>query len=175
LESLHNAGRIACKDLKKQKIYMARQDSFVVPDTSKVASMEAEIKALAAEAAALASQNKSLSQELQHLNNQISNAELVTDIEHRAKEVAALEARVQELEGGTTLIDEAQIARITALYDSTRAAWRKRKRMAMDMVNAICGDNRRPKELMEEIGIETDEEMQVTLEGTELATKKTKR
>ena len=72
-------------------------------------------------------------------------------------------------------MDEAEKIRIMSAYDTVRGAWRKRKRMAKELIDAICGDNKRPKDFMDELGIETDEQQQTTLEGTELQFKRLKK
>eukprot|EP00668_Euglena_longa_P043154 GGOE01057210.1.p1 GENE.GGOE01057210.1~~GGOE01057210.1.p1 ORF type:complete len:359 (+),score=86.78 GGOE01057210.1:86-1078(+) len=174
LAALHAAGKITCKDLKKQKVYVARQDDFDVPDASEVARMETSIKALTEEVAALERETKTLGSTLQQLQTQMSDEELSQDVQSKTKAIAEMEGKLQALRQGSVLVDETRKAKAQEQYEQYRGAWRKRKRMARDIIDAVCGDAKRPKDLMEELGIETDEQMQVTLEGTELPLKKSK-
>eukprot|EP00667_Euglena_gracilis_P015737 EG_transcript_16379 len=174
LAALHAAGKITCKDLKKQKVYMARQEDFEVPDADEVARMETGIKSLTEEVAMLERETKALASTLQQLQTQMSDEDLAKDIRAKSQAAAEMEAKLQSLRQGTVLVDEARKAKAVAQYEHYRAAWRTRKRMAKDIIDAVCGDAKRPKDLMEELGIETDEQLQVTLEGTELPLKKAK-
>jgi len=174
LTALHEAGRIACKDLKKQKVYFATQTNFEVPDVEELAGREAAIKQLAEEVAALERDNKAVAAVLHQLSAQKSDDELDRETEVALKAVADLEARLLALRSGTQLVDDKEKARLQALYETNRSLWRKRKRIAQDVIEAVCGDAKRPKDLMDELGIDTDEQMNVTLDGTALAYKKAK-
>ena len=100
LAALHDAGKIACKDLKKQKIYMARQDQFQVPDAAQIAEMEGAIKSGTDEAAVLEKEAAALAQEVQAAQRQLTDAQLDAELKDRRTQIADMEQRLGRLQEG---------------------------------------------------------------------------
>ena len=73
-------------------------------------------------------------------------------------------ASLQAASGAGALVTPAQRAKVKASLERYRGAWKVRKGMVEDLVNAMSeGLNKKPKELLATIGIETDADAGVSL------------
>lgn len=122
------------------------------------------------------SQINKVTQSLKNVEQQSKESEsslrelLATPTTGEAKEqMASLEERIETLRTKLTHLSENAVivsvderSKITQEHDKLLKEYRKRKRMCMDVVNAIMeGYPKTKKALLEEVGIETDEDVKM--------------
>ena len=78
--------------------------------------------------------------------------------------MSRLQQKLKDLTENCVLVSKEERDKVVKESDTMMRQWRKRKRMAMDVLDAILEGYPHPKsQLYEEIGIETDQEAGVTL------------
>ncbi|XP_067936141.1 homologous-pairing protein 2 homolog [Watersipora subatra] len=164
LEQLAEKGSIKEKNYGKQKVYVFNQDNVPTAAREELAAMDSE-------AEKLVRLNEQLQTEVNHLTSQhkklVSNLTL-KDAKAKLKDVdeecKVMTEKLVKLRDGQVLISKEEKDKIYASRTSMVKAWRKRKRMATDILDAILEGYPKPKKtLFEDIGIETDEEYQLTI------------
>ena len=71
--------------------------------------------------------------------------------------------KLEKLQKGTVLISKEEKEKVYKGRETYVKAWRKRKRISSDILNAILeGYPKSKKQLYEEVGIETDEDYNVS-------------
>ena len=82
-------------------------------------------------------------------------------------EVSKLQEKLTGLEENQVLVSKEEKDKVYSENENMNKTWRKRKRMAMDILDAILeGYPKSKKQLFEEIGVETDEDVGVALPKT---------
>lgn len=80
------------------------------------------------------------------------------------EEVICLQKKLQDLTENKVLVSKDEWDRVKKENGDMTKRWRKRRRMALDMLDAILEGYPHPKShLYEQIGIETDEDAGVVL------------
>ncbi|XP_021350431.1 homologous-pairing protein 2 homolog [Mizuhopecten yessoensis] len=142
-EGLTEAGKIKEKVYGKQKVYVADQETerlsqFPDVDDVEIKEMDAQLSQLSDLTKVRGDEVRRLDSELKGLNNSISTKEAKTQLVELEKQI----------------------------YNSRKVfvkEWRKRKRMANDIIGAILeGYPKTRKELYDDVGIETDEDYKVS-------------
>ncbi|KAH7569848.1 hypothetical protein JRO89_XS05G0007800 [Xanthoceras sorbifolium] len=164
LDSLADGGKISFREFGKQKIYIARQDQFDIPNNEELIQMKEE--------------NAKLQQQLEEQKKEITLVEgeikalqtnlTLEQIRERQlklrKEVKEMEDRLVKLRGGVTLVKPEDRKVVEEICLEKLSQWRKRKRMFKDVWDTITENMPNdPKELKEELGIEYDEDVGVSL------------
>ncbi|XP_033761735.1 homologous-pairing protein 2 homolog [Pecten maximus] len=162
-EGLTEAGKIREKVYGKQKVYVADQSQFPDVDDGEIKEMDAQISQLSELTKRRGDEVRRLDSELKGLNNTISTEEAKKQLAELEKECSVCKQKLIKLkEGGNTITPQEK----DKIYNSRKGfvkEWRKRKRMANDILNAVLeGYPKTKKQLYEEVGIETDEEYKVS-------------
>lgn len=80
------------------------------------------------------------------------------------EEVSRLKKKLSDLQENQVLISKEEKDKINSENEKMVKMWRKRRRMAMDILDAILeGYPKKKKDLFDDIGIETDEDVGVKL------------
>lgn len=80
------------------------------------------------------------------------------------EEVSRLQKKLADLQENQVLISKEEKDQINSENEKMVKMWRKRRRMAMDILDAILeGYPKKKKDLFDDIGIETDEDVGVKL------------
>mmetsp|Transcript_9311 Transcript_9311/g.25332 ORF Transcript_9311/g.25332 Transcript_9311/m.25332 type:complete len:137 (+) Transcript_9311:542-952(+) len=126
--------------------------------------MDASIESLEAERKKISALLSSLHAERKTLSEALTDSELKKRIEGLNEEVNRMSKRVSTIEGGTELASKEEIQQASKNFDKYAKVWVDRKRKCMDAVEQI-GEGMEKKTLvvMEEFGLETDEECGVKL------------
>lgn len=164
LEQLAQDDKIKEKTYGKQKIYFANQDEFPDVAEAELSAMDQEISDLNVRHQELTRQLQSRESQLSALSQSLTTAELTEKIASTSAERDRLKARLDKLTSNTNFVEPEVKDRI--LKDNMKFVkeWRKRKRLANDMIDAILeGYPKGKKALLEETGVETDEEVGVTV------------
>ncbi|KGN52066.1 homologous-pairing protein 2 homolog [Cucumis sativus] len=166
LDSLADSGRISFKEYGKQKIYIARQDQFQIPNSEELTQMKEANAKLQKQ---LGEHKKAISQVEEEIRTLQSNLTLEQMREKEAMlrmEVKELEEKLEVLRRGVTLVSPEDRKAIEQIYSEKLSQWRKRKRMFKDIWDAITENSSKDlKEFKEELGIEYDEDVGVNLQS----------
>ncbi|KAM7532465.1 hypothetical protein Aperf_G00000132784 [Anoplocephala perfoliata] len=151
------------KSYGKQKVFVVPQDKLPCADDSDLKAMDREIAAISGKVQQLKDQIKSAESELKSVESSLSLEEAMkmnADIEAQIEEI-----RVKIAECGTEEpVTPEEFEKAETEQKSAVIEWRKRKRMAMDIVDGIAESYPKSrKQLMEDIGIETDEDRGVSI------------
>ncbi|KAM4844201.1 homologous-pairing protein 2 homolog isoform 2-T2 [Thomomys bottae] len=152
LEQLAQQGKIKEKSYGKQKIYFADQDQFDDVNDADLHGLDAKIVALTAKV-------QSLQQSCRHMET-----EMQKEIQELKKECAGYTERLKNIKAATNHVTPEEKEKVYRERQQYCKEWRKRKRMATEMCDAILeGYSKSKKQFFEEVGIETDEDCNVKL------------
>ncbi|XP_065053672.1 homologous-pairing protein 2 homolog isoform X2 [Rhopilema esculentum] len=166
LESLAEKKVIHEKTYGKQKVYAPMQAQYGEYDENELKSMDQEIFELNDELTKLRQKCKSQESVIGNLNNQMTTKDAAERLEELEKECQSMQKRIKKIESeGNGITPEVK----EKIYKDNKEYiqhWKKRKRMAMDLLNCILeGYPKTKKQLLEETGVETDEDVAVSLEN----------
>ncbi|KAJ3373579.1 hypothetical protein GGF31_000420 [Allomyces arbusculus] len=170
LAALADRGEITCKTFGKSSIYFPLQNDDDAASPDDLAQMGQDITDLSGKADELKTAIASMSEELATLNASLPTADLASQVATLTDANDAAESRLTALrraaEGdGEPLVTAADRAAAMTRHATMRKAWVKRRRMFKDMWDAITEnlETVKPADLMDELGIETDEMVGVEL------------
>lgn len=164
IDSLVEEGTVKEKAYGKQKIYYVDQSKVDPVSPEEMAAIDEKIAALTPEAKQLAEEVKRLEAQASGLGKEKSVAELRAEAHALEKECTELEARLQTLKEGSGGVDPVENRKIKEQWTRNVKLWRERKRLASGILDMILEGYPKPKKaLLEEIGIETDEDYDVTI------------
>eukprot|EP00035_Acanthoeca_spectabilis_P017793 m.375453 g.375453 ORF g.375453 m.375453 type:complete len:210 (+) comp16698_c1_seq2:64-693(+) len=146
----------------KQKVYYARQKGEVNAEelaelTAEIEKKKVAVEELKREVSGLAARKTALAAEP-------TDADLVAAVEEMSKATHADRQRLAELKKTAGSLSPKKLKQIKDGHTKMVGLWRKRKRMCNDIVDQVLENaNKKPKELMEEMGIETDADVGVDI------------
>ncbi|KAM0964682.1 hypothetical protein ACFX2C_020701 [Malus domestica] len=166
LDTLADNGKISFKEYGKQKIYLARQDQFDIPNSEELTRMKQENEKLQEQ---LGEQKRAISEvegEIKTLQSHLT-LEQIRDKEAKLrKEVNEMKDRLEKLRGGVTLVKPEDRKAVEQMVSKKVSQWRKRRRMFKDLWDAITENSPKDvKEFKEELGIDYDEDVGVSLQS----------
>ncbi|KAL5969784.1 hypothetical protein TSMEX_002397 [Taenia solium] len=129
----------------KQKVFVVSQDKLPRPDGSELKAMDEEINNLTTKLKQLKDQIKLAESELKSVQSSLS-------LQEARNRNAIVEAKIEE------------IKKLIAEYDTEVPVTPEELAQAMDIIDAVAeGYPKSRKELMEDVGIETDEDQGVCI------------
>ncbi|XP_058193952.1 homologous-pairing protein 2 homolog [Rhododendron vialii] len=166
LDTLADSGRISFKEYGKQKIYLARQDQFDIPNSEELNQMKDENTKLQEK---LSEQRRAISEvegEIKALQSNLTLEQILAKEASLRKQVEEMEDKLTKMRGGVTLVSPEERKAVEAMYTDTISQWRRRKRMFKDVWDAITENSpKNLKDFKEELGIEYDEDVGVSLQS----------
>ncbi|OSX76116.1 hypothetical protein BU14_0207s0034 [Porphyra umbilicalis] len=161
--SLVARGDVTLKEYGKAKVFITNQSTIDVPSPEERAAIDERLAQLEAAAvdgqAAVASANAAAAD----VYATLSDADALARSTEVKVQRSELEAKVASFGGGVVLSEEERAA-LEQKYAEVMDTWKKRKRIVVEAVATISeGANKKPAELYEKIGIETDEEAGVNM------------
>ncbi|RKO99515.1 hypothetical protein CXG81DRAFT_14400 [Caulochytrium protostelioides] len=158
LNDLVEANAIRGKCYGKQWVYVATQEDRPKPSRTEVQATDLQIAQLKEETAALRG-------DVARLTEAVSKYRSIPTLEALEARRAALQAQADELrtrlaplEAGQSHVSEKEIKAIRDRRTAALRQWRLRKKLFKDMWDTITENMpTKPKDLMEDLGIETDE------------------
>ncbi|AAG09555.1 Homologous-pairing protein 2 [Arabidopsis thaliana] len=166
LDSLADAGKITFKEYGKQKIYIARQDQFEIPNSEELAQMKEDNAKLQEQ---LQEKKKTISDvesEIKSLQSNLTLEEIQEKDAKLRKEVKEMEEKLVKLREGITLVRPEDKKAVEDMYADKINQWRKRKRMFRDIWDTVTENSPKDvKELKEELGIEYDEDVGLSFQA----------
>ncbi|XP_008414076.1 homologous-pairing protein 2 homolog [Poecilia reticulata] len=167
MELLAHEGKIKEKMYGKQKIYFADQSQFGDVNDADLKAMDKQISELSAEVQTLTQSCRQLDTELKELNSSLTTEEMMTEIQELNAECSGYRERLEKIKSATNHVSPEEKEKVCKERDVYVKEWKKRKRLASDMMNSILeGYPKSKKEFLEEVGVETDEDCKVALPTT---------
>ncbi|XP_064104604.1 LOW QUALITY PROTEIN: homologous-pairing protein 2 homolog [Macrobrachium nipponense] len=165
LDQLVSGGMLREKSYGKQKVYVYEQSHFPSFDENKLKELDNEIAKLNESVKEKEKLSTEAEAKLRGLNSSLTTEEAMKRIAELEEEISTLQNKLTNLnQQPRTLVSKEEKEKIEGESDNMNKMWRKRKRMAMDILDAILEGYPKPKKvLFEEIGVETDEEVGVAL------------
>lgn len=163
LDDLVSKGKVLEKVYGKQKVYcIVQNDQNVDPDKlrDEMDQMEKTILNLSETLQSQEQKIKNTEFELKNLANSMTTEEAKKEKEKLEKEVDRLKTKLKALSEVGTPISPEEKSRIEKEHEKYMKEYRKRKRICMEIIDSILeGYPKKKKDLIEELGIETDEEV----------------
>ncbi|XP_036612533.1 homologous-pairing protein 2 homolog [Trichosurus vulpecula] len=164
LEQLAQQGRIKEKVYGKQKIYFADQDEFDTASDTDLKDLDDEILSLTSKVQSIQQSCRHMEAELKELTGSLTTPEICKEIEALKKECANYTERLSKIKAATNHVTPEEKEKVYQEKQKYHREWRKRKRMATELFDAILeGYPKSKKQFFEEVGIETDEDYNVAL------------
>ncbi|XP_065605247.1 homologous-pairing protein 2 homolog [Cyrtonyx montezumae] len=163
LEQLAQQGHIREKAYGKQKVYFADQEQLPAAGDAELRVLDADIAARSAEVQALLQGCRQLEAELKDLNSAMTTLDMAREIEELRKDCATYAEKLERVKSVTNHVMPEEKEKVCSEQKLYCKEWRRRKRMATELLDAILeGYPKSKKQFFEEVGIETDEDHNVT-------------
>ncbi|XP_007899659.2 homologous-pairing protein 2 homolog isoform X1 [Callorhinchus milii] len=164
LENLTQQRKIKEKVYGKQKIYFADQDQFPAVSEVELKSLDSEISEVSKKVETAQQNSRQMETELKELNSSMTTQELTAEIKALNKECVVYQERLRKIQSSSSLVTPEEKEKVFDERKQYVKEWRKRKRLATDLIDAILeGYPKSKKQFFEEVGIETDEDSKVTV------------
>ncbi|XP_062031597.1 homologous-pairing protein 2 homolog [Lepus europaeus] len=164
LEQLAQQGKIREKAYGKQKIYFADQAQLDTVSDADLQGLDAKIVALTAKVQSLQQSCRHMEAELKDLSSALTTPEMQKEIRELQEECAGYRERLQNIKAAANHVTPEEKEEVYKERQKYCKEWRKRKRMATELSDAILeGYPKSKKQFFEEVGIETDEDHDVKL------------
>eukprot|EP00038_Savillea_parva_P009282 m.182481 g.182481 ORF g.182481 m.182481 type:complete len:211 (-) comp15538_c0_seq1:48-680(-) len=148
----------------KQKIYYARQTGDV--SESDLAAIDQEIAKKKTTLAQLKKETSELAAREATLSSEPTDTDLSIEVEAVGKANHADRQRLAELKEKAGSMSPKKLKNIKAEHAKRVAQWRKRKRMCNDIIDQVLeSGNKKQKDLIEEMGLETDADVGVDIKN----------
>ncbi|KAA6396617.1 MAG: putative homologous-pairing protein 2 [Streblomastix strix] len=169
LDSLAADSRIALKEFGKNKVYFADQTQFEVPSNERIEEIDENIQQAQNELAESEAERKGLEADNNVLQAEPTNEEVEIQTEKFKVQNADMRKRLDKLKEGGIKIDPEYKDRVSKNYGANIAEWKARRRACIDALSNIAeGSGKGQNELINELGIETDEAVGITLKDVEV-------
>ncbi|KAJ2308688.1 PSMC3 interacting protein [Coemansia sp. RSA 2706] len=160
LNDLADDGKIQRKVNGKQQIFYANQTDIEVPSVEEAEEEEENIKKLEQQVNAIKDENKALAGRLHNLTNARTDDQMRERIATLTAEIKQNEERLAQLRSGEVISPEEK-KRIETEHAAMVKQWKARKRMFKNIIDAMSeGYPGKLRDLYDELGIETDEDVQ---------------
>ncbi|XP_019355609.2 homologous-pairing protein 2 homolog isoform X1 [Alligator mississippiensis] len=178
LEQLAQQGKIKEKVYGKQKIYFPDQvtlplglqkthlcyNQFPAVSDSELKVLDNEISDLSSKVQTLQQSCRQMELELKDLNGSMTTPEMIKEIEELKKDCANYTEKLERIKSAANHVTPEEKEKVYNERKLYCKEWRRRKRMATELLDAILeGYPKSKKQFFEEVGIETDEDHNVTL------------
>ncbi|XP_044303286.1 homologous-pairing protein 2 homolog isoform X1 [Varanus komodoensis] len=164
LEQLAQQGKIKEKVYGKQKIYFPDQDGFGIVSDLELKGLDNEISELSCKVQTLQQNCHHMESELKELKNSMTTPEMVKEIEELQKDCANYKEKLERIKSAANHVSPEEKEKVYSERKLYCREWQRRKRMATELFDAILeGYPKSKKQFYEEVGIETDEDLNVTL------------
>eukprot|EP01035_Chromulina_nebulosa_P016992 gene16992-22489_t len=158
-----SGGELCCKEYGKSKIYYVNQatmpSNYTVDD---IDTIENEIDELNKTIDDLHQNEKSIKQIQMQLESEPADSEMENVIQLIESRLQAKEQRVKTI--SEMSFNPNDLVRLVKKHNSYRTIWKNRKEICIDIIDSIVdSSNKKPKDIINEIGLETDEEVSLKI------------
>ena len=148
----------------KQSCYFANQDLLDTCSDQELDSLDKKCAEVDLEVRAAGDQAKQLEAKLKSLTGTLTDAEAGAELQRLQEANKTLTERLLKLENNQEVVSAEDKAKIVQLHATAVTQWRKRKRMACDVLDSVLeGWPKSKQSLYEEIGVDTDESVGATM------------
>lgn len=148
----------------KQSCYFVNQDSFTACSEEELAMLETKCKEAEDLSKTCGDSAKQKEAKLRSLTNSLTDSQAKEEVNRLEEENRQLLDRLSKLENNQELVSAEDKAKISLLHTTTVTLWKKRKRMATDVLDSVLESWPKTKQsLMEEVGVDTDESVGVKI------------
>ncbi|XP_078444196.1 tat-binding protein 1(Tbp-1)-interacting protein (TBPIP) [Wolffia australiana] len=166
LDSLSDSGQLSFKEYGKQKIYIARQDQFDIPNAEELDEMKKANTQLQED---LNTHKKSIAEveaEIRVLQSNLTLGEINSRESKLKAEVEEMQNKLKILSEGTELVNPEEKKLLEETFVEKMNQWRRRKKIFKELWDAITENSPKDlQELKEELGIEYDEDVGVSFQS----------
>ncbi|NXP56021.1 HOP2 protein, partial [Heliornis fulica] len=156
-------GHVREKTYGKQKIYFAAQEQLPAASDTELRSLDEEIAMLSAKVQTLQQSCRQMEAELKELNSSMTTPEMAREIKELKTGCTSCMEKLERIKSATNHVTPEEKEKVCSEQKLYCKEWRKRKRMATELLDAILeGYPKSKKQFFEEVGIETDEDHNVT-------------
>lgn len=167
LEKLASKGVITEKINGKQKVYAPKQDQFGEYDENEVKKIDEKIRLSQEKLKQLQETLKTQDAELRNVNSTLTTEDAKARLEDLTNKCNKYQERIKDIKSASNHVTPEEKDKIYKEHKLYVQSWRKRKRMATEILNSILEGYPKPKkQLFEDIGIETDEEYGAVIPST---------
>jgi len=159
------SGAICAKTYGKFRLYWASQEQYGEVAQAEMEAMTRAVAERTEELGAAKGRRKELEGQVAALGSAMTAEQVAAALASHRAAVAEGRARLAKLTGaGVVLVTPEQRAAAVATLDRFRRVWRERRAMVCAVVDSMAeGLEKKPRQLYEAIGIETDEEAKVNI------------
>ena len=148
----------------KQSCYFANQDLLPTCSDQELENLDKKCAEVDQELKAQGETVRQMETRLRTLNGSLTNEEASAELQRLQDVNTGLRERLQKLESNQTVISAEDKAKVVQFHSSAVTQWRKRKRMASDVLDSVLeGWPKSKQSLLEEIGVDTDESVGVSM------------
>ncbi|XP_020349002.1 homologous-pairing protein 2 homolog [Oncorhynchus kisutch] len=167
MEQLALEGKIKEKTYGKQKIYFADQAQFAEVSEADLKAIDSRSLHLCAEVRDISQGCRQLDTELKELNSSLTTEEIISEIQELKEVCSGYSEHLEKIKSATNHVTPEQKEMVYKERHLYVKEWKKRKRLAADMMSSILeGYPKTKKQFLEEVGVETDEDCKVTMPST---------
>ncbi|KAJ3110627.1 hypothetical protein HK100_002968 [Physocladia obscura] len=157
---------ITAKPFGKTVIYFANQEEIDVPNPEEMREMDVQIVAFKEELGVLKSENSANEKVLATLLHSEPTGALQIKFDKLNQEKDQLESRLTGIRNGTRKLTSEDKKRADGKLETYRKEWQLRKKIFKEAWETVSENmaKKKAKEVLEEIGIETDEDVGVSFD-----------
>merc|ERR1712178_525851 len=137
LEALSESGQIVKKTYGKQKVFCADQSKYPDVDDTELKSMDSQVNQLTESLKKEQLTFKERQSKLQSLNSSLTTEQAQQQLNQLKKECSRYSEKLNQLKNNANTVSPEERTQIMTLRGKYVKEWRKRKRIAMDISNAV--------------------------------------
>jgi 26S proteasome regulatory subunit (ATPase 3-interacting protein) len=157
LTELVTSEYVTCKEYGKAKLYLIRQKNIALPSAEETAALDSRLETLANELEELSAECQVLEAKISELSAQPRTEEAKERVALLETETATIDERIEKLQVHCAGYDSSRRQYIQQQHERALKALRLRRSRARQIILQMAeGMERKPRELADEIGIESD-------------------
>ena len=167
LDQLVSEDKLKIKLNGKQSCYFVNQDLLETCSEAELESLDKKCVEVDEEVRTQTDQVKQLETKLRTLTSSLTNSEAEEELRQLSESNNVLQERLDKLTNNQVVVSAEDKNKITQLHTKAVGHWRKRKRMASDVLDSVLeGWPKSKQALFDEIGVDTDESVGVKFPAT---------
>jgi 26S proteasome regulatory subunit (ATPase 3-interacting protein) len=164
LDYLVEQGRVTEKVYGKQKVYVVKQHSNAKDLGQELHDLDSKLNVLTQKLASAEQELKSSENQFHELQCSPTTSEAQEEQKVLENKIRGLKEKLESISKNTIKISEDHKGRIQKDHEKNVKEWKRRKRLCMDIIETILESYPESKRsLLNEMGIETDEDVGIPL------------
>merc|ERR1712142_41103 len=164
IDQMVTESKLKVKMNGKQSCYFVNQDSLQTCSEEELTILDSKCKEAEDKTKDIGDAVKQKELRLRSLTSSLTNDQAKEELSRLEEENLKMYERLSKLENNQEVVSAEDKAKITPLHTTTVTMWKKRKRMATDVLDSILESWPKSKQsLLEEVGVDTDESVGVKI------------